>query len=245
MSDRLNKKVILVTGSSRGLGKTIARRYLEEDASVIITGQKQDELDQAADDLKQVSKHLIKVVADITDDSQARKLIDSAIEEFGQIDILVNNAGVFKGGEIDQMDVKDFELTFNVNVKGAFLVTRHVVAQMKKQKSGQIVNICSIGSKLGMEKLSAYCASKAALARFGDSLKAELKPYNIRVTNVMPHAMNTMGKEIDPDSDDRRKMVEPDDVADAIIMVTSSRDYVQYQDITIFPKSTKLTKTEE
>jgi 3-oxoacyl-[acyl-carrier protein] reductase len=245
MSDQLEDKVVLITGSSRGLGKTIARRYLEEGASVIITGQKSDELDQAADDLKQVSDHLIKVVADITDDSQAKKLIDSAIQEFGQIDILVNNAGVFKGGEIDQMDVKDFELTFNVNVKGAFLVTRHAVAQMKKQKSGQIVNICSIGSKLGMEKLSAYCASKAALARFGDSLKAELKPYNIRVTNVMPHAMNTMGKDIDPDSDDRRKMVEPDDVADALIMVTSSRDYVQYQDITIFPKSTKLTKIEE
>jgi 3-oxoacyl-[acyl-carrier protein] reductase len=245
MSDRIKDKAVLVTGSSRGLGKTIATRYLEEGARVIITGQKSDELDQAADDLKKTSERFIKVVADITDDSQAKKLIDSAIQEFGQIDILINNAGVFKGGEIDQMDVKDFELTFNVNVKGAFLVTRHVVAQMKKQKSGQIVNICSIGSKLGMEKLSAYCASKAALARFGDSLKAELKPYNIRVTNVMPHAMNTMGKDIDPDSDDRRKMVEPEDVADALIMVTSSRDYVQYQDITIFPKSTKLTKTEE
>ncbi|NIP41843.1 MAG: SDR family oxidoreductase [candidate division Zixibacteria bacterium] len=245
MSDQLKERVVLVTGSSRGLGKTIARRYLEEGARVIITGQKSDELDHAADDLKQVSEQFIKVAADITDDSQAKKLVDSAIQEFGQIDILINNAGVFKGGEIDQMDVKDFELTFNVNVKGAFLVTRHAVAQMKKQKSGQIINICSIGSKLGMEKLSAYCASKAALARFGDSLKAELKPYNIRVTNVMPHAMNTMGKDIDPDSDDRRKMVEPDDVADAIIMVTSSRDYVQYQDITIFPKSTKLTKTEE
>ncbi|HEQ97763.1 MAG TPA: SDR family oxidoreductase [candidate division Zixibacteria bacterium] len=245
MSDLLRDKVVLVTGSSRGLGKTIARRYLEEGARVIITSQQSDELDQAAEELKRASDQLRKVVADITDDSQAKKLVDSAIQEFGQIDILINNAGVFKGGEIDQMDVKDFELTFNVNVKGAFLVTRHAVAQMKKQKSGQIVNICSIGSKLGMEKLSAYCASKAALARFGDSLKAELKPYNIRVTNVMPHAMNTMGKNIDPDSDDRRKMIEPDDVADAIIAITSAEDYVQYQDITIFPKSTKLTKTEE
>ncbi len=245
MSDRLKDKVVLVTGSSRGLGKIIAGRFLEENAKVIITGQKQNELDQAAEELKQASDQFIEVVADITDDTQAKKLIDSAVEKYGRIDILVNNAGVFKGGEIDQMEVKDIELSFKVNVIGAFLVTRHAVPQMKKQKSGQIINICSIGSTLGLEKLSAYCASKAALARFGDSLKAELKPYNIRVTNVMPHAMNTMGKDIEPNSVDRRQMIEPEDVADALIMVTSSKEYVQYQDITIFPRSTKLTKTEE
>ncbi|MBD3217083.1 MAG: SDR family NAD(P)-dependent oxidoreductase, partial [candidate division Zixibacteria bacterium] len=239
MSERLKDKVVLVTGSSRGLGKIIAGRFLEEGAKVIITGQKSDELDQAAEELRQASDLFIEVVADITDDTQAKKLVDSAVEKYGRIDILVNNAGVFKGGEIDQMEVKDIELSFKVNVIGAFLVTRHAVAQMKKQKSGQIINICSIGSTLGLEKLSAYCASKAALARFGDSLKAELKPHNIRVTNVMPHAMNTMGKDIEPDSDDRRQMIEPEDVADALIMVTSSKEYVQYQDITIFPKSTK------
>jgi NADP-dependent 3-hydroxy acid dehydrogenase YdfG len=245
MSERLKDKVVLITGSSRGLGKVFAQRFLEAGSKVVITGQNQKELDQAEADFKKYSNQVLKVTANITDDADAKNLVEKAVSHFKQIDILVNNAGVFRMGEVDQMPVQDFELTFDVNVKGAFFVTRHVVAQMKKQKSGQIINICSIGAKLGLEKLSAYCASKAALAMFGDSLKAELKPYNIRVTNLFPHAMNTGGAEIEPRSKKRKQMIEPDDVADALITVTSSPDYVQYQDITIFPISTKFTKIEE
>jgi NADP-dependent 3-hydroxy acid dehydrogenase YdfG len=245
MSERLKDKVVLITGSSRGLGKVFAKRFLEAGSKVVITGQNQKELDQAETDFKEYSNQVLKVAANITDDADAKNLVEKAATHFGRIDILVNNAGVFRMGEVDQMSVQDFELTFDVNIKGAFLATRHIVKQMKKQKSGLIVNICSIGARLGLEKLSAYCASKAALAMFGDSLKAELKPYNIRVTNLFPHAMNTTGAEIEPGSQKRKQMIEPDDVADALITITSSPDYVQYQDVTIFPVSTKFTKMEE
>lgn len=245
MSEQLKDKVVLITGSSRGLGKVFAKRFLAKESRVVITGQNQKELNQAEADFKEYSKQILKVPANIIDDADAKNLVEKTIAHFGRIDILVNNAGIFRMGEVDQMSVQDFELTFDVNIKGAYYVTRHVVAQMKKQKSGLIVNICSIGSKLGMEKLSAYCASKAALAVFGDSLKAELKPYNIRVTNLFPHAMNTSGAEIDQDSDRRRQMIEPEDVADALLTIASSAIYVQYQDVTIFPVSTKFTKIEE
>jgi NADP-dependent 3-hydroxy acid dehydrogenase YdfG len=246
MSNRLINKVVLITGSSRGLGKIIAGRFLEEGSKVVITGRDMNELDRAEEELKQAGNdNILKNAVDIRNEDEVQALVKSAVEHFGGIDILINNAGVFKAGEVDQFSLDDFNLTFDVNVKGAFLVTKHVVAQMKKQKSGQIINICSIGSKLGLEKLSAYCASKAALALFGDSLKAELKPYNIRVTNVFPHAINSQKYEIDPDSDKRKQMIEPEDIADALIMVTSSKEYVQYQDITIYPYSTKIIKTEK
>jgi NADP-dependent 3-hydroxy acid dehydrogenase YdfG len=246
MSNRPINKVVLITGSSRGLGKIIAGRFLEEGSKVVITGRDMNELDRAEEELKQAGNdNILKNAVDIRNEDEVQALVKSAVEHFGGIDILINNAGVFKAGEVDQFSLDDFNLTFDVNVKGAFLVTKHVVAQMKKQKSGQIINICSIGSKLGLEKLSAYCASKAALALFGDSLKAELKPYNIRVTNVFPHAINSQKDEIDPDSDKRKQMIEPEDIADALIMVTSSKEYVQYQDITIYPYSTKIIKTEK
>ncbi len=246
MSNRLKNKVVLITGSSRGLGKVIAGRFLKEDASVVITGRDLAELENAEEELKQSGNdNILKIAADIRNEEMVRTMVEKALERFESIDILVNNAGVFKAGEVDQFSIDDFNLTFDVNVKGAFLVTKYVVAQMKKQKSGQIINICSIGSKLGLEKLSAYCASKAALALFGDSLKAELKPYNIRVTNVFPHSINSQKAEIDPDSDKRKQMIEPEDIAEALITVTSSKEYVQYQDITIYPYSTKLNKSEE
>lgn len=246
MSSRLKNKVVLITGSSRGLGKIIAGRFLEEGSRVVLTGRDVAELDSAEEELKKSgSDNILKIAADIRDENQVKTLVQKAVDRFDGIDILVNNAGVFKAGEVDQFSLDDFNLIFDVNVKGAFLVTKHVVAQMKKQKSGQIINICSIGSKLGLEKLSAYCASKAALALFGDSLKAELKPYNIRVTNVFPHSINSQKAEIDPASDKRKQMIEPEDIAEALIAVTSSKEYVQYQDITIYPYSTKFTKTEE
>jgi NADP-dependent 3-hydroxy acid dehydrogenase YdfG len=245
MTERHTDRVVLVTGSSRGLGKIIAGRFLEEGALVVISSQKEDELKQAENQLRNVSDKLQACATDLRDEQQVQKLIEKTVSEFGSLDILVNNAGVFKMGAVDEMDLADFELTLEVNLKGAFLVSKYAVKQMKKQNRGQIVNICSIGSKLGLENLSAYCASKAGLARFGDSLKAELKPFGIKVTNIFPHAMNTMGKDITADSNERLTMIEPHDVADAIIMVTSSKEYVQYQDVTIYPYSTKLTKTEE
>lgn len=246
MPNHLKNKVVLITGSSRGLGKIIAGRFLEEGGKVVITGQNINELDGAEEELKKSENgNILKIAVDIRDEDMVRSMLEETLERFESIDILINNAGVFKAGEVDQFSLDDFNLTFDVNVKGAFLVTKHVVAQMKKQKSGQIINICSIGSKLGLEKLSAYCASKAALALFGNSLKAELKPYNIRVTNVFPHSINSQKAEIDPDSDKRKQMIEPEDIADALIMVTSSKDYVQYQDVTIYPYSTKLNKSEE
>ncbi|MBD3382648.1 MAG: SDR family NAD(P)-dependent oxidoreductase [candidate division Zixibacteria bacterium] len=245
MSDNLKGKTALVTGSSRGLGKIIAGRFLEEGANVVLTSQNEKELESAFSELKDLSGNVLPVQADIRDGKQVAELVKKAVSEFGSLDILVNNAGVFKDGAVDQMELSDFELTFDVGVKGAFLSTRETVRQMKKQKGGQIINICSIGSKLGLENLSAYCASKGALARFGDSLKIELKPYGIRVTNIFPHSMNTMGRDIDENSKERMRMIEPHDVADAILMVVTSKRYVQYQDITIFPYSTSLTKTEE
>lgn len=245
MSDSLKGKTALVTGSSRGLGKIIAGRFLEAGADVVITSQNQKELNSAYAELKDLPGKVLPLPADIRDTDQVAKMVEKATAEFGSLDILVNNAGVFKDGAVDQMKLSDFELTFDVGVKGAFLATREAVKQMKKQQSGQIINICSIGSKLGIQNLSAYCASKGALARFGDSLKIELKPYGIRVTNIFPHSMNTMGREIAEDSAERMQMIEPHDVADAVLTVVTSKRYVQYQDITIFPYSTTLTKSEE
>jgi len=246
LTNLLKDKVVLITGSSRGLGKILAGRYLEEGCKVIISSNKKSELDDARAELKRSGNdNILDFACDIRDELRVKALIEKAIDRFGRIDILINNAGVFKAGEIDQFAVEDFDLTFDVNVKGAFLVTKNVIPRMKQQKTGHIINICSIGSKLGLEKLSAYCASKAALALFGDTLKVELKPYNIRVTNVFPHAMNTQKQKIDPDSEKRLQMIEPEDVADALIAATSSKDYVQYQDITIFPYSTRMTKSEE
>ena len=242
MSNRLNNKVVLITGSSGGLGKLMAKYFLDKGCKLILTGSDVNKLDDTYKELGADDKTMLAVPADIRTEDHVKVLVQQALEKFGRIDILINNAGVFKAGEITAMSTEDFELTFDVGVRGAFFATKYTAKIMKEQKSGQIINICSVGSKVGLEKLSVYCASKAALALFGDSLKVELKPYNIRVTNIFPHAINSGKKKIDPEK--RRNMIEPEDVAEAVIAVTSSEEYVQYQDVTIYPASTTITKDE-
>lgn len=243
MSNRLNNKIVLITGSSGGLGKLMAKYFLERGCKLILTGSDVNKLDNTYKELGADSNTMLAIPADIRTEDHVRVLVQQAVDKFGRIDILINNAGVFKAGEITEFSTEDFELTFDVGVRGTFFATKYTAQFMKKQKAGQIINICSVGSKVGLEKLAIYCASKAALALFGDSLKVELKPYNIRVTNIFPHAINSGKKKIDDDK--RRNMIEPEDVAEAVIAVASSEEYVQYQDVTIYPVSTTVTKIEK
>ena len=245
MSKRLQNKVVLITGSSGGLGKLMARRFLAEGCRIILTGSNPNKLDDTYHELGADAENMLAIPADIRTEEHVNVLVKQALEKFGRIDILINNAGVFKTGEVTEISAEDFELTFDIGVRGAFFATKYTARIMKTQKLGQIINICSVGSKVGLDKLSIYCASKAALALFGDSLKVELKPYNIRVTNIFPHAINSGKNKIDPDSEKRRQMIEPEDVVEAVIAVTSSEEYVQYQDVTIYPASTTITKSEE
>jgi len=212
MSKRLQNKVVLITGSSGGLGKLMAQRFLSEGCKIILTGSNPNKLDDTYHELGADAENMLAIPADIRTEEHVQVLVKQALDK---------------------------------GVRGAFLATKYSVKIMKAQKSGQIINICSVGSKIGLENLSVYCASKAALALFGDSLKVELKPYHIRVTNIFPHAINSGKSKIDPDSEKRRQMIEPEDVIEAVIAVTSSEEYVQYQDVTIYPASTTITKSEE
>jgi len=244
MSAKLEGKTVLVTGSSRGMGKVIAEQFLNQGCNMVITSRNADELNQAENDIGKTNGKILKVAADITSPGDVIRLIDNTITEFGQIDIVINNAGVFKMGPADQTSIEDFRLSLDINLTGSFLICKYVLPHMKKRKKGQIINICSIWAQMGLENLSAYCASKAGLAMFGDCLKAELKPYRIRVTNLFPHSINSQKQDIDPGSDKRLQMIEPEDIAEALINIASAAEHVQYQDVTVYPISTKITKTE-
>jgi len=134
--NRLKNKVVVITGSSRGLGKIIAERFLEEGSRVVINGRNPDELNEAENELKKVSENVLKFSADITKEDQVTGLVEKVLRKSGQIDILINNAGVFKAGEVDKFSLEDFRLSMDINVVGAFFNYQTHCASDEKTKIG-------------------------------------------------------------------------------------------------------------
>jgi Short-chain dehydrogenases of various substrate specificities len=186
-----NGRVAVVTGGSRGLGLLIARQLVDDGAHVTIAARDSGELDRAHQDLSGRRGTVHVVVCDVGKRDQAEKLIQDTIARHGRIDLLVNNAGIIKVGPLDHMEHADFEEAMDVHFWGPLHATLAAVPSMRRQGGGRIVNISSIGGKIGVPHLTPYCASKFALTGLSDSIRGELAKDQIFVTTVCPGMMRT------------------------------------------------------
>jgi Predicted integral membrane protein len=184
-------KVVLITGGSRGLGLVLARQFAEAGAHIAICARDEDEIDRAVADLKNRGADVFGSVCDVREQSQANNLIRRVVERFGKIDVLVNNAGVIQVGPLDEQTQADFEEAMAVHFWGPYYLIQAALPNMKKQGSGHIVNISSIGGKIAVPHLVPYSASKFALAGLSEGMGSELAKDNIRITTVYPGLMRT------------------------------------------------------
>jgi NAD(P)-dependent dehydrogenase (short-subunit alcohol dehydrogenase family) len=182
---------ILITGGSRGLGLLLARELGRQGARITITAREEAELDRAQLDLQTRGVDAIIRKCDVTDRGAAIRLVDELVEMTGGIDVLINNAGVIQVGPLEHMDVADFEQSMAVHFWGPLYMTLAALPVMRRQGGGRIVNISSIGGKIGVPHLVPYCASKFALAGLSDSMRGELAKDGIYVTTVCPGMMRT------------------------------------------------------
>ena len=188
----MNGKVALVTGAATGLGASTAKALSKAGAKVVINHLAgQEELASHVSTTLQTES--LCYSCDITNDNECRKMVSAAIQKFGRIDILVNNAGINKPVEhtnLDGLSAEDFHNIFNVNVVGAYLMTRAVIPIMQQQRKGVIVNVSSTAALQGYGSSIAYSASKGALNTMTKSLARALAPF-IRVNGVAPGIMIT------------------------------------------------------
>lgn len=184
---------VLITGGSRGLGLLMARQLVAEGARLTICARDQAELERAREDL--LSTHpnadVTIRVCDIGQAEQADRLVHTVVEHYGHIDVLINNAGVITVGPLEHMRAADFAESLDIHFWGPLHTSLAAIPFMRRQRFGRIVNISSIGGRIAVPHLSTYCAGKFALAGLSDSLRAELAPYNVRVTTVCPGLMRT------------------------------------------------------
>jgi NAD(P)-dependent dehydrogenase (short-subunit alcohol dehydrogenase family) len=182
---------VVITGGSRGLGLVLAREFGREGMHVTLAARDEAELQRARSDLAARGIDATTVVCDLRNREQAEQLIHSVVARTGRIDVLVNNAGVIKVGPLDHMQPRDFEEAMAVHFWGPLHTMLAAIPAMRRQGGGRIVNISSIGGKVGVPHLTPYCASKFALTGLSDSVRGELKRDGIHVTTVCPGLMRT------------------------------------------------------
>lgn len=189
---RLKDKVAVVTGSSRGIGRTIALGFAKEGCNIVINYNSNE---KAALEVENLAKHegikTLIVQADISNRKDIQRMFKTTADNFGHIDILVNNAGINKRGWFEEITDEDWDMIMNVNLKGPFICCQEVFPYMKKQNSGRIINISSVAGQYHGPKTVHYAVSKAGLNSLTKVIARYGAPYNIYVNAVAPGIMLT------------------------------------------------------
>jgi NAD(P)-dependent dehydrogenase (short-subunit alcohol dehydrogenase family) len=184
-------KVVLITGGSRGLGLVVARELGQQGARIFIAARDENELARARTDLQERDIQAETIRCDVAIRDEAGQLVDQVVAQAGRLDVLVNNAGIIQVGPLDHMTPADFEEAMGVHFWGPLHTTLAAIPAMRAQGGGRIVNVSSIGGRIGVPHLAPYCASKFALTGFSESVRAELARDRIYVTTVLPGLMRT------------------------------------------------------
>jgi 3-oxoacyl-[acyl-carrier protein] reductase len=190
--EHLKNKICLVTGATRGIGRAIAKVMLEDGASVIVCGRRQDSVDQAVTQLHAETAGKVKgKAADVTKDADVRELFQFADAEFGGLDVLVNNAGIGVFRPITELSIQDWHHTIETNLTGVFYCCREAFPRFESRGAGYIINISSLAGKNPFAGGAAYNASKFALNGFSEAMMLDTRDKNIRVSYIMPGSVAT------------------------------------------------------
>ena len=230
----MERKVALITGGSRGIGKALAKKFAKEGYDIVINYVSESaELGKVKEEMiENRNVDILFVKADVTNYNGCEEMIKEVINKFGRIDVLVNNAGITKDGLLMRMKEEDFDKVIEVNLKGTFNVTKNVIPYMMKQRSGKIVNISSVVGIGGNAGQANYAASKAGIIGFTKSVAKELASRNILANCVAPGFIKTDMTDVLSDAVKENinkqiplnKMGEADEVANAVYFLASEEN---------------------
>jgi len=194
MSKRLKGKVAIITGAGRGIGRGIAIAFAREGAKVVVNDVNGKEASTVAEEIKVRGNEALAIQADVSKNDQVEKMVKKTLQVFGRIDILVNNAGVGVeniGPPLSELTEAEWDRNYEVNLKAHFLTCKAILPLMIKQNKGKIINMSSMGGKIGSPSIPQYTSIKAGVINFTESLALEGAPYHVNVNAICPGIVRT------------------------------------------------------
>ena len=236
MSNDLTGQSALVTGAGKGIGRAIAHALARAGVKVGLVARTADDIERVASEIRSAVPGATVVVAaaDVGSERDVASAVARIAGELGAIDILINNAGVAEFGTVLEMTPERWEHMFRVNVLGTLHAARALLPGMIERRRGDIINVASTAGEKGVATTAAYAASKSAVLRLTESLAAEVRQHNVRVTALLPSTVNTelaasVGLKIGPPE----RMMQADDVAELVLAMLRLPPRVFVRDVAL------------
>ena len=238
----MEKKIVMVTGATSGIGEACARKFASGGYNVIITGRRGEKLDALRQELESMGAEVLAMQFDVRERESARKAVDFLKGKWAKIDVLINNAGLALGLDKEyEGDFNDWDTMIDTNIKGLLNMTRFVVPGMVERNEGHVINIGSVAGDAAYANGNVYCATKAAVKALSDGLRIDVAESDVRVTSLKPGLVQTNFSNVRFHGDDARaesvyKGVKPltgDDIADVAFYAASAPAHVQIAEVLI------------
>jgi NADP-dependent 3-hydroxy acid dehydrogenase YdfG len=235
MERALAGQVAIVTGAGRGIGRAVAEAFAAEGASVVLAARTAGDLERVAKDVERAGVRALVVPTDVADDPAVDRLVTRAVETLGRVDILVTAAGVATFGPAAEQTPRDWDAMLAVNLRAVMVSCRAVLRPMLAQRRGSIINVASVAASRPIPGAAAYTATKAGVMGFSRVLAEELRTAGIRVGVLVPGAVDTPLWDTIPGGPDRARMLRPDDVARAAVLMASLPPGATLEELTLLP----------
>lgn len=236
MSNTLEGKVALVTGAGRGIGRAVALAFAAEGAAVALVARSRADLASLAGEIRErTGGRVLAVPADVTQDAAVETLVEHVAGELGRLDILTTAAGTAAFAPVAEAKPGDWDAMLALNLRAVMVCCRAVLPPMMRQRSGTILNVASIAAKRALPGSAVYTATKMAVIGFSRVLAEELRPHGVRVGVLVPGAVDTPLWDTLGATPPREKMLRPEDVARAAVLMAGLPPHASLEELTLLP----------
>jgi NADP-dependent 3-hydroxy acid dehydrogenase YdfG len=235
VSGALTSRVALVTGAGRGIGRAIALAFAAEGAAVALAARSRSEVADIAAAIRDAGGRALAIPTDVTNDGAVEMLVEQTVAELGRLDVLVTSAGTASFGAVADAKPGDWDIMLAVNLRAVMVTCRAALPAMMRQRSGTILNVASIAAKRVLPGSAAYSATKAGVVAWSRVLADEMRPHGVRVGVLIPGAVDTPLWDTLPGGPARERMLRPEDVARAAVLMASLPPSASLEELTLMP----------